>query len=88
MRIELNPGQLALVNHALRKPDAIHTVESHRVSHGVAYQTARTDLLALARKGFLEKRKRGRTFVFLVPNDLHGRLQRGRGESKRKLRTS
>lgn len=83
LRIELNPRQLALVNHALRKPDAIYTVESHRVSHGVAYQTARTDLLALARKGLLEQRKRGRTFLFLVPQDLHTRLEKGRGAARR-----
>ena len=84
LRVELNPRQLALVNHALRTPEAIYTVESHRVSHGVAYQTARTDLLTLARKGFLEQGRRGRAFVFLVPGELHARLERGRSDGKRK----
>lgn len=78
LRAELNPRQLSLVNHALKKPDTAYTVESHRVSHGVSYETARSDLLALARAGLLEQRKRGRTFVFLVPTDLRGRLEHKR----------
>jgi Fic family protein len=65
LKAELNSRQLALVNHALKRTDAVYTVESHRISHGVAYQTARTDLLSLAELGLLEKRKRGRTFVFV-----------------------
>ncbi|MEJ7811500.1 MAG: Fic family protein [Gemmatimonadaceae bacterium] len=75
LRAELNPRQLALVNHAMENQDALYTVESHRVSHGVSYETARSDLLALARAGLLEKRKRGRTFNFVVPADLKRRLQ-------------
>lgn len=84
LRVELNPRQLALVNHALRTPEAIYTVEFHRLSHGVAYQTARTDLLTLARKGILEQGRRGRAFVFLVPGDLHDRLERGRSGGRRR----
>ena len=72
LKEELNQRQLALVNHAMKRTDAAYTVESHRISHGVVYQTARTDLLHLASLGLLEKRKRGRTFVF-VPS---ARLQR------------
>jgi Fic family protein len=65
LKAELNQRQLALVNHALKRADAAYTVESHRISHGVVYQTARTDLLQLAQLGLLDKRKRGRTFVFV-----------------------
>lgn len=65
LKAELNQRQLALVNHALKRADAAYTVESHRISHGVVYQTARTDLLHLAKLGLLDKRKRGRTFVFV-----------------------
>lgn len=65
LKAELNHRQLALVNHAMKHGDAAYTVESHRISHGVVYQTARTDLLHLTKIGLLEKRKRGRTFVFV-----------------------
>jgi len=66
----MNHRQQALIQHALKHPDFIYTVESHKNSHRVVYQTARTDLLTLAKKGYLEKMKVGRTFRFRVPNDL------------------
>jgi len=39
-----------------------------------ALQTARTDLLDLAERGLLQKRKRGRTWHFLPAEDLEKRL--------------
>ena len=42
LRAELNARQLALVSHALRHEDAVYTLESHRVPHGVSYQIARS----------------------------------------------
>jgi Fic family protein len=64
-RTEFNVRQLALLRHAVANPSARYTVESHRRSHGVSYQTARTDLLALSGCGFLDQRKEGRAFTFL-----------------------
>lgn len=66
----MNYRQQALIQHALKHPDFIYTIESHRNSHNVTYQTARTDLLTLAKKGYLEKIKSGRAFQFTVPLDL------------------
>lgn len=71
---DLNARQLALVNHTLKHTDTRYTIESHRTSHGSSYETARSDLLALVRRGILEQHKRGRAFYFLVPADLHKRL--------------
>jgi Fic family protein len=71
---DLNPRQLALIRHAIKQPLARYTVESHKRSHGVAYQTARTDLLSLAEQGLLQQRKVGRAFVFQPAATLHERL--------------
>ena len=60
----LNYRQLALLSHALRKPDSSFTVNSHRTSHRVAYATARADLLRLVDQGLLDKRMRGGTMYF------------------------
>jgi Fic family protein len=70
----LNERQLALLGHALRHPEASYTLESHRRSHAVSYQTARTDLLTLAEVRLLEQHKRGKAFVFTVPVDFEARL--------------
>ncbi len=72
----LNHRQLALVNHALKHPSYQYTIDSHRRSHRVSYQTARTDLLELATHQLLDHRKRGRMFAFYAPPDLRGRLER------------
>lgn len=70
----LNHRQIALINRALKKPGSIFTIESHKGSHNVTYDTARTDLLKLEDLGLLEKRKSGKAFVFMVPGDLRERL--------------
>jgi len=77
--VGLNHRQVALLGHALRHPGAEYTIESHRTSHDVVYQTARTDLLDLADRGLLRKRKRGRRYVFSTPAGLADRL-RGLGD--------
>jgi Fic family protein len=78
VRTELNPRQLALLNHALKRPDARYTVQSHQRSHGTSYETARADLSKLAEQGLLEQRKFGRAFVFVPRADLRVRLEGGR----------
>jgi len=70
----LNHRQLALICHALRHPGTGYTIEGHRRSHNVVYQTARTDLLALVELGMLVKQKMGRSFVFLAPESLRDKL--------------
>ena len=59
-----NHRQKALLSHALRHPTARYTVESHRHSHQVAYETARSDLLELVQKRLLRKEKEGKRLVF------------------------
>jgi Fic family protein len=74
LRGALNHRQLALLRHALRHPGAVYTIEGHRRSHNVVYQTGRTDLMTLADLGLLERHKQGRVFVFAAPTDLAERL--------------
>ena len=74
LRQDLNPRQLALLNHALKNPGARYTIESHQRSHGVSYETARSDLLNLRDARILTQRKAGRAFVFDAPADLRARL--------------
>ncbi|RBY77712.1 Fic family protein [Geodermatophilus sp. TF02-6] len=71
----LNHRQRALLGDALRDPHAHYTIEGHRRSHNVVYQTARTDLLDLFDRGLLEKRRESKAFVFVPPSDLSERLR-------------
>lgn len=73
--IQLNHRQKALVLRALKNPGKEYTIEGHRTSHDVVYQTARTDLLTLAAQGLLLPQKRGKTLVFLAPEDLEEKLE-------------
>ncbi len=78
LRLEklLNHRQKALLSRALRKPQAWFTVESHRHSHDVVYQTARTDLLELERYGLLEKHRQGKEFVFMPVKDIKRKFKK------------
>jgi Fic family protein len=69
-----NHRQIALLSHATRHPGAAYTFTSHGRSHGVAYATARADLLDLVGRGLLDQIKQGKKFVFLSPSDLSMRL--------------
>ncbi len=70
----LNYRQRALLGRALSDSNAEFTVESHRNSHGVAYATARADLLELVQRDYLEQHRRGKAFVFLPVRDLRALL--------------
>jgi Fic family protein len=72
----MNHRQIALLGHAIRHPGGRYTYESHQSSHEVVYQTARTDLLDLERRGLLVKRKIGPRFVFRPVPDLVDRLRK------------
>jgi len=70
----LNHRQRALLGRAVEDQNVVFTIESHRVSHNVTYPTARSDLLELARRGYLSQVKEGRAFVFVPAPDLSERL--------------
>jgi Fic family protein len=71
-----NHRQVAIIRHALKHHYQQYTVEGHRNSHNIVYETARTDLLDLQKREVLELRKKGKQMVFTVPNDLAGILKK------------
>lgn len=73
---ELNDRQVNLLVHALKYPHARYDIEQHRVTEGVVYQTARSDLLKLVGAGLFTKRKSGRRWQFIPVSDLEERLRK------------
>jgi Fic family protein len=90
MSRNFNYRQLALLQHAIKNPQAHFTVNSHAGSHNVVAQTARMDLQELERQGLLTKiaLRRGHAWMasedltnLLEPTDGGGRHRRGRRRS-------
>jgi Fic family protein len=71
----LNYRQRELIGHALRHPGQHYSIEHHRNSHKVVYETARTDMLDLADRGLMIKKKVGKTWSFTPAPDLAVRLR-------------
>lgn len=73
----LNFRQLALLRHALKHPRFIYNIEEHKNSHGIAYETARKDLMQMSDTlKLLTKIKSSKTFMFISPDDLERRIAR------------
>ncbi len=70
----LNYRQRAVILHAARHPGKRYTVEEHRRSHNVSYESARSDLLNLAERGLLTKTREGKKWIFIPAPQLTGRL--------------
>jgi len=71
----LNHRQQELLSHAIRHPYAQYTIYRQMSTHGVVYQTARTDLLELVKRGLFTKARVGRSFYFLPQADLEEKLR-------------
>jgi Fic family protein len=84
----LTHRQQTILTHALRHPGGRYTVAEHRSRHGIAYATARSDLLKLAEHELLEKQTEGREFVFRAPVDLLKRLKTVCSHTKKPLDSS
>ena len=71
---ELNVRQIALIDHALRHPAHVYTVESHQRSHNVSKETARHDLINLAARALLTETGAGRVRRFMPAAELRRKL--------------
>jgi len=73
--IDLNHRQLALLNQAINDPDAVFSFRSHMNSHGVVYQTSRSDILGLVALDLLESFKRKKRMFFRPAPDLEKKVR-------------
>ncbi|MBW2263020.1 MAG: Fic family protein, partial [Deltaproteobacteria bacterium] len=73
--LKLNHRQRALLSHALRNPGFEYSVASHKNSHNVVYETARSDLRELVDLELLTSEKRRRAWYFHAPPDLAKKLK-------------
>ena len=71
----LNYRQVALIVAMRKSPDMFFTIASHRRSHNVSYQTARTDLSNLSDLRLVTSTKRGRAFVYRLARDFDEQLR-------------
>lgn len=71
----LNYRQRAVLAHALTHPDSEISIRQHEAAHRVVYRTARTDLLDLAGRGYLNQELRGKAFIFSPVDDLRERIE-------------
>lgn len=72
---QINHRQRALLLNAIKNPGKVFTIEMHRASHGTSYQTARSDLLALAEGGFMKQFREGKAFLFTAAPSLEKKLK-------------
>jgi len=75
LRQRLNYRQIALIKHALKHPGHYYSIEEHRSSHNVSYETARSDLLKLSELNLFQKEKLGKAFTFFAVRNLKNKLE-------------
>lgn len=73
----LNMRQKSLLFHAIQHPDSIYTIKSQETTYSVSYETARSDLLRLEKKGLLNRAAEGREFLYRPSDRLFELLRSG-----------
>ncbi|OGQ04776.1 MAG: hypothetical protein A2W61_04080 [Deltaproteobacteria bacterium RIFCSPLOWO2_01_44_7] len=69
--LELNKRQMSIIKYLLR-PDISHVdVKKYQKLQKIVYETARTDLQELEKKGFLVSRKIGKKFIYQLKEESH-----------------
>jgi Fic family protein len=73
---QLNHRQRELLLNALKNPGKPFTIEVHRRTHDVVYETARSDLLGLMKAGLMKQYRQGNAYVFVARPDLADKLRK------------
>ncbi len=60
----INLRQSLILKEIIEEPEKILTIKETQSKYNVTYQTARTDLLNLAKKGYLSSKKKRKQFLF------------------------
>lgn len=71
----LNHRQYSILRHAIFHPHQEYAIGYYKNVHGVVYQTARSDLLELSKKGLFDKIKKGKVFYFIPVHNLQKKLK-------------
>ena len=69
----LNYRQNEIVLRARRDQTREFTITRHQSANGVAYATARADLMGLAERGYLRRELRGKKYVYVAGRRITGR---------------
>ena len=67
---ELNYRQRALLQKAIHQPKQAFSVHGHAKSHGTHHNTARTDLRALVKLGYLREKRIGKAKHYMASKRL------------------
>mgnify|MGYP001378614774 CR=1 FL=1 len=73
---KFNYRQRELLRRAVQKPELPYTFKSHQTSHGIAYASARSDILKLVEEGLLRQYKVGAAMHFLPVEGLKKLLKK------------
>jgi Fic family protein len=73
---DLNLRQTRIIQHVMVNPNDYLTIKIHQKLCNIAYQTARTDLLELAEKGWLKSIQKGNKFYFVPAETLWEKIQK------------
>lgn len=72
---DLNIRQKESIRYILEHSDELYTINIHQNIYNVTYETARRDLLDLAKKQLIVMTKRGRKFCFMASNNLSNKIK-------------
>ncbi len=73
--VKLNHRQRELLLDAVRHPGKVYRIDRHMQVHGVTYQTARTDLGALAELKLMRRQQIGKAFIYTPVANLAEKLK-------------